>query len=392
MIEELVDPVPLRTNFELDEEDIEAAQIAWKYFEANTQPQSGFVNSVDGFPSTTIWDQGSYVLALVAAEKLRIISSDKFYSRMSKFLVSLSELELFEGKLPNKAYNTATLAMSTYSNEVSQDGIGWSALDVGRLLSALHVVRLAYPDLSEKISQAIRLWDLGSFAIHGELIGTSRANGETLFLQEGRIGYEQYAARASAFWGLDVSHSASSIRVLDWETVAGVAVPIDSRSHTTFGAINPTLSEPYFLQGLEYGFDREGHLLASAVYRAQIARYQNTGQLTMVSEDHLDRAPYFAYSAVFSNGSSWAVLNEEGEDFSELRTISTKTAFAWNALFDDQYSNAVLSDLGPIYGPRGWFSGRYEVSGEINVSTSLNTNAVILQSIYYKRSGKLLMR
>ena len=49
------------------------AQVAWKYFENNTQPETGLANAVDKYPSTTMWDTASYLGALVSAYELGII-------------------------------------------------------------------------------------------------------------------------------------------------------------------------------------------------------------------------------------------------------------------------------------------------------------------------------
>jgi len=39
--------------------DLEIAKTAWKYFENNYNPETGLVNAVDNYPSTTMWDTGS---------------------------------------------------------------------------------------------------------------------------------------------------------------------------------------------------------------------------------------------------------------------------------------------------------------------------------------------
>ena len=48
------DMLDLAPRTELTAADAEAARIAWAYFQANTQ-ESGMVNSVNGYPSTTMW-------------------------------------------------------------------------------------------------------------------------------------------------------------------------------------------------------------------------------------------------------------------------------------------------------------------------------------------------
>ncbi|HVI93233.1 MAG TPA: DUF3131 domain-containing protein, partial [Anaeromyxobacter sp.] len=49
---------------------LEAARIAWRYFERNYHPATGLVNSVEGYPNTSMWDLGSTIFATVAAREL----------------------------------------------------------------------------------------------------------------------------------------------------------------------------------------------------------------------------------------------------------------------------------------------------------------------------------
>jgi len=302
MMIDLSDPgeLTVQTARELTPEDRDAAARAWRYIAANTRPETGFVDSVAGFPSTTLWDQGSYLLALVGAERLDIIENQEFYTRVDRLLTSFESLPLFEGKLPNKAYDTRSLAMVNYGNQPVPDGIGWSALDIARLLMALRALEKLNPDYGNRIRALLATWDLEAMAFQGELWGAANEEGETQYLQEGRLGYEQYGARAAALWGMDVLQAVSSRRALDWVTVQGIEVPADTRRASVFQAITPILSEPYILQAIELGFDSENRMLAERVYLAQEARYEETGVLTMVSEDHINQAPHFLYSSARS--------------------------------------------------------------------------------------------
>ncbi|HEY1227681.1 MAG TPA: DUF3131 domain-containing protein, partial [Ramlibacter sp.] len=62
--------------------------------------------------------------------------------------------------------------------------------------------------------------------------------------------------------------------------------------------------------------------LAWRVYRAQEKRFQATGTLTAVTEDHVDQAPYFVYGSVWAAGQPWAVVTSKGEPMPQLRTLS----------------------------------------------------------------------
>lgn len=374
---------------QLTDQDRATAAAAWRYFEQNYNPESGLVNSVAGYSSGTLWDQGSYLLALLSAEAIGVIDRDVLDARANALLSGLHRMELFEGVLPNKAYHSITLEMVDYNNNVVDGGIGWSALDVGRMLLALRVLERRIPEYGPRVRDLLSGWELDAMAYRGELNGASRTGDEVEYLQEGRIGYEQYAARAAAMWGLDVLDATTAARSMDWFEVSGVQVGVDLRRSSAFRAITPTLSEPYLLQGLEMGLTGETQILADRVYSAQESRYRQTGQMTMVSEDNIDQEPWFLYSSVYSNGEPWAVVTEKGEHFPELRTISLKAAIAWDVLYDTEYTEMVRNALAGLETDQGWAAGIFEATGEPNSVVTLNTNAVILEAMHYKANGPL---
>lgn len=374
----------------LSEEDRAAAMRAWQYIENNTRPETGWVDSVAGFASSTLWDQGSYVLATVAAERMALIDADEFHARIEKLLESFETIPLFEGKLPNKAYNTQTLEMVDYTNAVTPEGIGWSALDVARMLMAFRSLEKLNPDYGDRIRALLARWDLQAMAFEGEMWGALREDGETVYKQEGRLGYEQYGARSAALWGMDVLQAVSARRAMNWVDVSGVEIAVDVRRADVFRAITPILSEPYMLQAIELGLDSENRIMAERVYKAQEARYRRTGVLTAVSEDHINQAPYFLYSSVYSNGEPWAVVTESGEFHPELRTLSVKASFAWDALYDTEYTNLLRDQIDGIgEADKGWPAGIYEENGELNDVYTLNTNAIVIEALHFSAYGPL---
>ncbi|MGR3435812.1 MAG: DUF3131 domain-containing protein [Shimia sp.] len=376
---------------EIDEADLRIARAAWSYIARNTGP-SGLVNSVDNFPSTTLWDQGSFVFGILSAERLGVIGPEEREARLHAFLAALGRMTLVDGALPNKVYDTRDLAMTAYDGTPRPGGIGWSALDLGRLLVALRAIEREVPALAPEVAAVLAGWDLSRMAEMGDLIGTAPgAGGGFVRVQEGRIGYEQYAARAAALWGLDVGRAMSASRIAASVRVEGIEVARDRRRATTHAAITPVLSEPYLLMGLEMGFDPEAALLARRVLAAQAARHARTGILTALSEDHLDVAPHFAYAAVYSNGRAWAVVDESGRAHEALRTFSAKAAFGWEALFPDASTRRLAARARTLaLDGDGVAAGIYEVTGEVNAAQSLNTNGVVLTALAYRRYGPVL--
>ncbi len=389
---ETVKPIPLRESRILTDQEYVWAKTAWHYFENNYQDNTGLVNSVDGYPSTTIWDTASYLMALIAAEKLNVISQAEFTLRMEKVLHTLASIPLVEGKLPNKAYNTQTLEMVDYTNQPVKNGIGWSAIDIGRILVPFNILIWQYPDFNKEVNNVLQYWQVGEMIDNGYLYGSRPTRNGSGFelVQEGRIGYEEYSSKALSLMGRDVFNAMKYIDYLELITIDGVEIPTDRRDPAKYHAHNYVVSESYILDSLEFGADSISKIFAYRVYLSQANRYKRSGQLTAVSESNIDVAPYFVYNTVFSDGKKWNTITDKGEDASDFKTISTKAAFGWYALYDTPYTSLLMQDVSVLYSEKGWYSGRYERDGRVNKAITANTNGIILESLAYIQSGVLL--
>lgn len=376
----------------LTAQELEWARVAWKYFQNNTIPETGLVNSVDNYNASTLWDTSSYLMAVIAAQRLGIIDQNEFDARIYKALDTLAKMPLFEGRLPNKSYNTISLQMVDYTNQPSEKGIGWSAIDIGRMLVPFNVLTWHYPQHTAAVKQVLASWDTQPLLVEGVLQGAVVTDdGETKYLQEGRLGYEEYAAKSFNLMGLDVSNSLRYTDFLRFVEIEGIPIGTDSRSPQQFGAHNYVVSEPYILDGIEFGWDHISQELAWRVYQAQERRAASTGILTAVSEDNIDQPPYFVYNTVFTDGKAWNAIAETGDDASQFKTLSAKAAIGWHMLYETGYTQKLVEKAASLANPeRGWYSGLYEVSGEPNKAITANTNGIILEALAYKQSGKLM--
>jgi len=368
----------------------EYATVAWQYFVNNRQPETGFTNAANQYPSGTLWDQGNYLMALNAARWLDLIDQDEFDIQLNQFLTSLGELPLVDGALPNKVYNSATGEMVDYGNNPTTTGLGWSALDIGRLLTAFHIIRTCHPQYDSWISGILASWQIARSIEDGQLYGAEvKEDGTLLPVQEGRLGYEEYAARGYALWGFKAPE-ALDLDPLELVQVAGIEIPVDQRDFEATEANNYVVSESYILEAIEFGWDEQLTRYAEAVLKAQETRYDQTGQLTAVSEDNIDQAPHFLYSTLYANGTPWAVITEENEPYPELRTLSTKAAFGWYYLFPEKtYTLKLINAVKDLQDPsgEGYYAGIYEENGDINTILTGNTNGLILEILYYKALG-----
>ena len=376
---------------ELTAAEKDMARQAWQYFELNWNEETGLVNSVDKFISVTLWDQAAGMAALVSARELGIVPQEEFEKKMGTMLKTLATMPLYKNELPNKVYNSKTLIPVNYGQVDKQEEIGWSAIDLGRMALWLKIVGAKYPQFRAETRAVWEHWKTKRLANNGQMFGTAVVNGAETYNQEGRLGYENYAAYGLRLWGMnlkraEVSENYNNIGYVD---LYGKGVPYDLRDHKTTGANNYVLSEPFILDGIETGFQALPKPFADRVLEAQEARYKATKLLTAVTEDNLDREPYFVYSSLFVNGEPWSVTTDTRKEYNNLRFISAKASIGWHVLYNTPYTQKLFDFVQTnLKSEKGWYNGFYESLREPNKSLTANNNGVIMEALLYKKIGK----
>ncbi|WP_410216303.1 DUF3131 domain-containing protein [Paracoccus sp. (in: a-proteobacteria)] len=383
------------------------ARTAWTYFEQRFQPETGLVNAVGSYPSTTMWDTASYISGLVAAYELGIIDKRTFDLRANQITRTLRNLDLFRGELPNKVYHTVTGAKVNYANEPGE--IGFSVLDIGRLLVWLKILKERYPYLAPGIDNAVMRWNFcNAVPEDGRLFGSVvNSAGETRYVQEGRLGYEEYAAKGFALWNFDVS-AALAPEPLTYTEIYDIRVPVDARDPRIFQNMNYVLTESYLLDGLELGWklptdrrnDRPGLAtqgwraeFANRIYLVQQRRFEQTGIMTAKSEHQVVGQPFFFYDAIWAYGFAWHTLDPSDVYQPDRAAIASKAAIGMWALWETPYTNLLLEAVADLSSDEGGFyEGLYENgNGHIPVQ-SANNNGIILAALLYKEQGPILQR
>lgn len=364
--------------------DMEIARIAWKYFVRNYHEESGMVSPVAGYVYGTFWDVASVLAAYAAAEKLGLISRSEFQDRTGRLLQSLLSMPLYKDELPNREYDLRRLVMVDLGSRASRIGSGWSAIDLGRLLIWLRIVYGWYPEFQPTIQKAVDRWKFDR-SCSGKQLNCALFDGRReLILQEGRLGYEQYAASGYGLWGRDVDDAfdTSSVR---WVDLHGEKIPVDTRT-TPF-----LTSEPFFLSRIELGgLGKKFNDIVDSVYRVQKRRAEVTGTAAAVTEDTVDRVPWFVYYCIYYEGTAWACVNHRGQPCPALKSFSTKAALAWSAIYDDSYAKELRRlVVSSLQSDAGFYAGRYETGkNAVNRSLNVNTNGVILEAMLYLRRGR----
>jgi enterochelin esterase-like enzyme len=377
----------------LNAQETVMARQAWQYFQRNWNDKTGLTNAADGFASVTLWDQAAAIAALVSARELDLITATEFNTKMSRMLKTLATLPLYKDELPNKVYNAKTLMLVGYGQLDKREDIGWSALDLGRMALWLRIVGSRYPALQAQTEAVWQHWKVGRLVKAGQLYGTAIAQGNEQYNQEGRLGYESYAAYGLSLWGLNVKQALDTRSQVAFVNLYGQDIPYDRRDFKTSGANNYVLSEPYILDGIETGFQALPKAYADQILAAQEARYQATKQLTALTEDNLDRAPYFVYNTLFVNGEAWATITDTQLNRNNLRFLSTKAAIGWHVLYNSAYTQQLFNFVqSNLKAKGGWYNGFYESLKQPNQSLTANNNGVILESLLYKKVGQPLTR
>src|SRR5207237_8306261 len=175
---------------------------------------------------------------------------------------------------------------------------GWSATDLGRFLVWMKIIAVNEPQFAVDINQIVKRMNLARIIEDGYLVGEEFGkDGQLARYQEGRIGYEQYAALGFALWGFPANKALSLKENTKPVKVLGVPLLGDKRGDDRL------TSEPFILTGLELGWSPDMKQLATNLLRAQEQRYEQTKQITAVSEDAIRIPPYFFYYySVYHNG------------------------------------------------------------------------------------------
>lgn len=372
---------------------LEAARAAWTYVDRQYQPATGLVNSISGYPYATIWDVASGIGATYSARELGLLDDVEYDRRMRRVLRTLQEMRLYEAVAFNKNYSTRTgrpAGRDDRDRAAAENGYGWSATDVGRLLIWLRIIADHDARYAATADSIVKRLDFARMVGDGYLWGEDVSpRGRKRRYPEGMIPYEQYAASGFALWGhraeraLSLAENAAPVEVL------GVPLVIDRRGH---GRLT---SEPLVLMGLELGWDPPMRRLSEAALAVQEKRWRETGQVTVVSEDAIPRPPYwFYYYTIHSHGRPFSI-DAQGRrtGLSGPRWVSAKAAYAWHALLPGDYTRRTLAAVAPARSEtRGWGSGVYERTGRPTGAENINTAAVILQSaLFHARGGRPLI-
>lgn len=362
-----------------------ASAAAWRFANRNYVQATGLTRPFDAYPIGTMWDVASGLAALFAASELGLLSRADFDVRISRALRTLGELPLYDKAGFNKEYVLSSGVLITIDRRPGREGYGTSATDTGRLLLWLRIIANRHPSHRAEIDRVVKRLKLPEHVRDGYLVGRqlSRRSGDTRKYQEGRIGYEQYAAHGFEVWGTRAENALDIEHNMKGRTIYGVEVPKDTRGGDRL------TSEPFILLGMEAGWTAAERRIAERLLAVQAARYTQSDTLTMVSEDAINIPPhYFFYYTILSSAGPFTIEVQRPVRVNSPRWLSTKAAFSWHALLPGDYTQRVLQEVRARAMVHDvWGAGVME-NGRATGNPNLNTAAVVLEAAAYRKVGR----
>jgi len=366
-----------------------AAAIAWKQFARMWVPETGLARATFEYDKLTTWDIGSVLAALHSGHILGFLSIDEYREHVCRTLEQLEGMPFFRDSIPHKLYDARTGAMVDREGRHTDRGYAWSATDLGRLLVWLRIIADADSNFTEVANRIVARIKFDAVVENGYLYGEDATLGRRARrFQEGRIGYEQYAAQGFALWGQDVALALDVNTNSQPVTVYGIELPKDRRG------LDRITSEPFILLGLEVGWTPEEAAISRNLLAVQEERYKRTKQVTIASEDAVGIAPhFFYYYCIYCSGRAFVIETASpGSVYSSPRWISTKATFAWHALLPSAYTELAVQRIARARASVGWSSGVMERSNAPTRAYDLNTAAIILEAAAYNKLGKPLLQ
>jgi len=371
----------------MDKDDwINIAKLAWNYYTPGIGVESGtgLHHAGKDWPYFTDWDLGTYILAILDAERLGIIPRDGEWGstyRLNKVIEFLKTRELTSDGVPYLWYK-------------SSDGKPWvteptNPSDSGRLLVALHRLWIERPEYRDDIEYIVKVR-----TNYAAIASSNRWDDQNPYhyysaLGYKYFGYDSYEPVRNVLEGFKKALN-SSERVL----VNGIDLP---KMYLTM--------EPIIHLYLETEYDPMIENLLFNTYLAHYNRYLESGELLAFSEGNtgLDDPSYVYEWIVTPGGNSWVVTKPDGTS-ADIAPISyLKVAISLHAIYPSRYTLELMNWMfqafeehyqqhtdDPCKNYACGFMDGVDLSGRV-VSTIIDrTNGMILEAVRYAVDKGLL--
>jgi len=342
------------------------AEVAWKYFQpgVGVNPTTGLNYAKDTYHYITDWDLGTYLMAVIDAERIGLISSEGEWGadyRVSKIINFLKTRKLTESGLPYWWYNS--------ENGQPLTSMGASnPSDSGRLLISLYTLKQYKPKFSADVDAIME-----------------RTNYLKLAQQCSTDGfYAYYIAHGFSLFGLNTSNVEQALNFIERiPSMQQVQVYSENLPATEI-TLEPILLSIYELENKQNFYD-----WAYKVYKVQEERYLAKNKLTAFTEGAYDGQPSYIYEwIVLSKDKIWYICSPQGEQANISPVVYTKAALGMHAIWGSKYTENLVNYVLRTASSRGFYEGVNE-DGRIIMALTDKTNALVIASARYaiEKSG-----
>jgi len=329
------------------------AQVAWQFFKpgVGVSPTTGLIYASPYWHRFTDWDLGGYILAVLSAEKLGLISSNGLWGADYRLGLVLNFLD----SRPLTANNVTFQFYDSDTGTVSPDGPpnAGNPIDEGRLLIALYDTKLLHPELESEILAAVHHVNYTYFASDSRF-----ASGDD---------YSRYAALGFNLWGFKTASPPSYSA-----PPAGTFITAEAVISAVLEGVNDTYITAASQQ----------------VYFAQYAAYNRTGVLMALSEGqyppYLDSATPYVYEAIeVPSGATYTVQTWQGQNVTSSPEAFTKIGFAFYAVYKSSYGAFLVRTFANLTATNGYQEGILTATGRAFNAVSDNSNIMIMEACAY---------
>ena len=320
---------------------MKVAANAWAYYQpgrgvdADTAlPYAAGVN----FRAFTDWDLGSYIQAVIDAQKIGLISVNGTWGaseRLDKVLTFLETRPLntttgypfwFYDSMNGKGYLTTTLYAS---NSVD-------VVDTGRLFVALNNLRNFNTSLAPRIE---------NITLYGQNYNRTNYAQLVSFIQgcasSNSIYAYYFASGFASFWPQQLGGVPSAIltNILNTPTINVTGVPLPNA---------PICNEPLLGSVFELNNSDSGRLmgLMNRVYLAHEAYYNETGQFMAPSEGGSPSNDWVYEWVVGPNGEPWQITKQDQTVYYNIAPVMyNKVAFGFLSLYNTTFARSLVISL-----------------------------------------------
>jgi Protein of unknown function (DUF3131) len=347
---------------------------AWRYFEpgVGVETTTGLPGSSADYSAFTDWDLGSYIQAVIDAQKIGLISPDGTWGSSRRLETVVRFLETRElnstTNYPYWFYQSKDGKNYHINSDKATDDV--DVTDTGRLLVALNNLRLFNSSLATRINNIVLYGQLYNRSNYAALVPSIKAES----LSSNSIYFYFVASGFESFWPNELADVGTTILNNIFST----------GNVTTYGVSLPKAAitcDPLLYSFFELNkTDSRVQTLLNQVYFAHEAYYNSTGKYRAFSEGPSLSGEWVWEWVVLPDGRTWVPLKTMYQNTDMSPMIYNKVALSFLSIYNTTFAKnmSVYLEKNLPNSDHGFYDGVDESGTALDNGVYCNTNGLIL--------------